>query len=288
LPYKPIDSWLGEIECLSNVRPNIENQTFLILYIVFHIFPPKLLTPLSLSDNILVGKEFIPISTDFNIGSEEKIKNKMKTGKKRGRPGITPHVKALVFERVLEERRKHPEKRMPVNVLAHNIQKELIEQGEEKPPKLSTLEKMISSCSNETNPEDEPWSIDSLGEFPIAPEALPKVLEEYKRHKDEGTELTIREAKWIARLSATEWAKGDLPSIIARTELLYELIKRPPDLEGFDRFLAGLSPKKTDNLIPFVAAASLIGILKDDPIKQYFGKIEKAQKERQPNSNGKT
>ena len=93
-------------------------------------------------------------------------------------------------------------------------------------------------------------------------------MEEYKRHKDEGISFTIREAKWVARLSVTQCSKT-LPYLIARTELLYELIGRKPDFEIFDRLLAGL-PGQADNWqVPFMASASLAAVLKDDPIKEY-------------------
>ena len=54
------------------------------------------------------------------------------------------------------------------------------------------------------NSLDKPWHVATLAqyEYDIPPQALPKVLEIFiDKLKSEGVHLTIREAKWIARLS---------------------------------------------------------------------------------------
>jgi hypothetical protein len=187
-----------------------------------------------------------------------------KGDRKRGRPGINPYIRSLIAIRAQQERVKPQTERMPVKVLAFEIQKEINQQTNEKPPALSTLEKLISEYSHKSSTEDGPWSIDTLDKNPIPPEALPKVLEAYKQHKD-GEPLTIREAKWIARLSATQ--HGDLAYHIARSELLYELLGETPNFDIFDKLLAGLPGRSDHWHVPFTASFSLAGILKNDPTK---------------------
>lgn len=125
-----------------------------------------------------------------------------KNTKKRGRPAIKPGVLSIIMTRVRDEQREPPEKRMPPKVLAHAIQREIIEKAKgEKPPKLSTLEKKILEYRKEPSPKDEPWDIFSLLKYPIPPEALPTVLRMWSWTQEElDMNLTIREAQWVARL----------------------------------------------------------------------------------------
>lgn len=151
--------------------------------------------------------------------------------------------------------------------LAEFIREKISWQG--KAPEIEVLERKISWYRNHStdNPQDKPWSIATLDTFPISPQAFPIVLKEYKRHRNEGTDFTIRQAKWINRLSVTQYSES-LPSIIARTEQMYEILGQKPDFEIFDKLLAGL-PGESDNWrIPFYATASLAGILKNDPTKK--------------------
>jgi len=134
----------------------------------------------------------------------------------------------------------------------------------------------IKKKESELGPDsqDKPWSISTLDKCPIPPEALPKVLEEYRQHKAEGTDLTTREAKWIARLSALPATQcpRNLPYHIARTELLYELLDEAPNFDIFDKLLADLPGNSDDWQVPFWASASLAGILKNDPVREYKSK----------------
>jgi hypothetical protein len=209
-----------------------------------------------------------------------------KTEKKRGRPEIGIVSKWRIASMVSDEQKKPFEERISVKELASKIQK-AIRNGGEEPPELSTLEKKIYEYKNKVAPEDEPWSIGTLTNFPISPEALPKVLKEYRHKIKEGTKLTIREAKWVARLSTIKSSKvllgvksqpkgrpnlqlkpEFLPYVVARTELLYELARKSPDFEIFDKLLAGL-PGQSDNWqIPMAATLSVVGLLKDDPTKR--------------------
>jgi len=115
------------------------------------------------------------------------------------------------------------------------------------------------------NDEEQPWGIATLDDYPIAAPALPVVLKEYKRLFDEGRALTVRQAKWLARLSATELAL--MSYHIARTEEMYEMADLPLNLEVFDKLLAGLPGTSNNWQIPFAAIASLSGILENDITK---------------------
>lgn len=158
--------------------------------------------------------------------------------KKRGRPAIKPSIARFIASKVSDEQRKPQETRMPVKVLAFEIREQLKQLGE-RPPELSTLEKKISEYRKRTSPEDKPWSLSTLDDYPISPEALPKVLEEYKLHYRRGFYLTIRQAKWITRLSATQ-CDASMYIFIAMIEQLSALLGTPYGLEAQDMELAGL------------------------------------------------
>ena len=200
---------------------------------------------------------------------------------------VTPQVEALIAS-VYE---KHPKWKAPtVRNEVLSILRARDRNCPEGWPSLSKVQKILATVrknKEKPNPQDEPWSINTLQDYPIPPEALPKVLESYKARLAEGTPLTVREAKWIARLSAiksskdllgvTPQAKGPptlqvklefLPYQIAKTEQLYELLGQPPKLEIYDRLLAGLPGRSADWQVPFMASASLAGILKDDPTRK--------------------
>lgn len=66
-------------------------------------------------------------------------------------------------------------------------------------PQDETIEKLISWVRNHApHPEDAPWSMAASGG--IQPEALPWVLRIWKQRQECDEALSIREAKWIARL----------------------------------------------------------------------------------------
>jgi len=162
-----------------------------------------------------------------------------KREKKRGRPLILkPHIEKIISSRVSADQAKPPAERTPRKVLAYEIQREIIQQGEEKPPELSTLEKRISfHRSVPKNPFDELWSLGSLAQHPISPDAMPIVMSIYKKTLAGHGELTIREAQWIARLYKIiddaellwDWAWA-----YAMDEWLSEITNRPFDTTELD------------------------------------------------------
>jgi hypothetical protein len=125
-------------------------------------------------------------------------------------------------------------------------------------PSLSTVQKILATIRKniaKPNPKDEPWSmaeIDRYSELGIEvpiPEALLIVLNIWKSRVRKGDTLTIREAKWIARLSALEQDTERLSSVAshyARTELIFELIGHPFNSMELDRSLMGLPVALSD------------------------------------------
>jgi len=159
--------------------------------------------------------------------------------------------------------REHPDWR------AKEIQAEVNKRLGQDWPGLSVVQKELSKIRENLkvdNPQDKPWGMATLDTYPIPPETLPIVLKAYKHHIEMGTDFTIRQAKWVSRLSATEYSEA-LPDLVAKTEQLYEIIGRPFDSTVFDKLLIGLKAEAPD-LIPVFATASLAGILKDDPTRK--------------------
>jgi len=93
--------------------------------------------------------------------------------------------------------------RIPRTELAEQLQGEFKREGHGVPT-IETLERRISWYRNhaQDDPQDKPWSIATLDKFPIPTEALPIVLWVWFRQQERGYPLSIREAKWIARLYA--------------------------------------------------------------------------------------
>lgn len=218
-------------------------------------------------------------------------------------PLITPQVEALIAS-VYEQ---HPKWKAPM--VRNEVESILRKKNRNSPkgwPSLSIIQKTLATVRKNLanpSPEDEPWSLSSLGEFPIPPEALPKVVEEYKRHRlGEGTgedkvfplpeklkqdllkkgvnldrfpktQFTIRDAKWVARLSATQCKVSDrLPYAIAQSERLYELVGRRPEWEVFDKLLADLWLEPTELaevvMVEALRKMPFLLVLPDDNIKE--------------------
>ena len=150
---------------------------------------------------------------------------------KRGRPGIKPHIKQLICAKALQN------KAIPRLALAVEL-KNLIEEMGEIPPTEETMTKLISQARNHPVSEcDTLWSLGSLAEHPIPPEAMPAVMSAYKKALAENGELTIREAQWIARL----YKIIDSPDLVwdwawayAMDEWLAEITKTPFDTTKLD------------------------------------------------------
>jgi len=123
--------------------------------------------------------------------------NKRRPG--RG-PKISREVRQLIISQAI-----HDSKTMPRRALAVRLQ-ELIERMGEVSPTEDTLARMISEARNKQPSElEKPWSIGACAQYDIPPDIIP-ILIKIQRLKavedEEGSlgEITIREARWIARL----------------------------------------------------------------------------------------
>ena len=141
----------------------------------------------------------------------------------KGAPNITPSIKQTIIKEARASIGKPREK------VAEEIAQLLEEKGE-KSPSFETLLKMVSEVWNQHDPEDNPWGVTTLADSKIPPETLPKVLEvwrmtlEWKWVKP----LSIREAKWVSRLS---YAIEDLETLCSAA-VTYALIEEVGHIAG--------------------------------------------------------
>jgi hypothetical protein len=123
--------------------------------------------------------------------------NRRRTG--RG-PRIPNEVRQLIISQAI-----HDSKTMPRRALAVRLQ-ELIERMGEVSPTEDTLARMISEARNKQPSElEKPWSIGACAQYNIQPDIIPILIKIQKLKAVENEagslgEITIREARWIARL----------------------------------------------------------------------------------------
>ncbi|MDP2729554.1 MAG: hypothetical protein Q8O55_03615 [Dehalococcoidales bacterium] len=121
-----------------------------------------------------------------------------KTG--RGRR-ISSEVRQLIISQAI-----HDSKTMPRRALAVRLQ-DLIEKMGEVSPTEDTLARMISEARNKQPSElERPWSIGACSYYNIPHDMIPvlikiqKLKAEYGDDEDVSRVLTVREARWMARL----------------------------------------------------------------------------------------
>jgi hypothetical protein len=113
---------------------------------------------------------------------------------------VTDEVKALITKVYLE----HPHYR--AKEVRAKVHAELLEENPRISPEwpgLSIVQKTIAPIrALPADPEGSPWSLYTLSGYDIAADALPVVLEAYGQTVKWDLEkpLTVREAKWVARL----------------------------------------------------------------------------------------
>jgi len=122
----------------------------------------------------------------------------------RRRPGRGPKIPNEVRQLIISQA-IHDSKTMPRRALAVRLQ-ELIERMGEVSPTEDTLARMISEARNKQPSEMEKlWSIGACAQYNIPPDIIPILIkiQKLKAVEDEESslgEITIREARWIARL----------------------------------------------------------------------------------------
>lgn len=145
---------------------------------------------------------------------------------------LSPETKEIIARVYLQNpKQKAPAVRLKVWQATHKENPALPKNW----PSLSSIQKelaIIRHKLNEPGPEDEPWTLDTLRDNPIPPEALPKVFQIWL-HMEENPfspALTIREARWIAQLSSmTEDIEllRLMAQVYAEQELIGELTNTP-------------------------------------------------------------
>ena len=110
-------------------------------------------------------------------------------------PRIKPTVKRVIVWEALKDRNK-PRRQLVVELI------DIIEGMGEIAPAEETLEKLISRARNHpVSPLDAPFSLASLAEYNIPPEAMPTIIWVYKQmFRESPQHFTIRQALWVARL----------------------------------------------------------------------------------------
>ncbi len=115
-------------------------------------------------------------------------------------------------------------------------------------PSLSAIQKQMGKIREaeserglDPDPEDRPWCVVSLAKYDMPPEALPVVLEAWAKSLVANTPLTIREAKWVARLVHIV---SDLDALVDRAmsyaaveATMQEIGRYPTKPETFAKFL---------------------------------------------------
>jgi hypothetical protein len=107
----------------------------------------------------------------------------------------------------------------PAKKIQHEIHAQLRKKNPQIPPDwpgLSSVQKILAPIRTKdaemrsgSKGIDRPWSVVTLAEYEIPPEALPTVLKmavhfRQREEEGEGRRMTIREARWAARLSSME------------------------------------------------------------------------------------
>jgi len=157
---------------------------------------------------------------------------------------IEGYVKAYVA------RRARKEDKTPREELAKKLVLE-IRAMRRTPPAIKTLKKMISAARNQAaNPQEQPWHLATLDKYPISPEALRMVLRAFLYESEkEDVYLSIREAKWVARLAGI-LKENEIDEVVgfavrmAELELVAELSEAagaPHDYATWDRPIFELS-----------------------------------------------
>jgi len=196
----------------------------------------------------------------------------------KGKPGTRANIPPSSRAHINARATAYP--RIQRTELAKKLQVELEAMGYDV-PEVEVLERKISEFrNNPVDPKDKPWSIGTLVQYPIPPEALLTVLEAWARYRKQGDTLTVREALWFSRLSSvlSEFERvgdknrnlGNLVQWYAIRERAYEAIGEAIDTTDLDTEVLKLlklieREPGEDKTLPFV--------YEDGYIKDATGKI---------------
>ena len=157
-------------------------------------------------------------------------------------PKISGKVKLIIVQESLRIRL------MPRKMLVGRLY-DLIRNMGEPLPKRGTLEKLISRARNhEASLLDMPWSLGSISKYEMLPGILPKVIEAYEMSqlKEDVSEFkgwrsfTIRDALWVARLSALFKDPEDVYDFVVEyssRERACDILSILPETSDIDKML---------------------------------------------------
>jgi hypothetical protein len=165
-------------------------------------------------------------------------------------PRIKPEVRQHVIKRALQERKALDEEKLTLDTLVKRITREL-KNDKKTPPAPSTMRRMLTDTLNrEPSPEDQRWHMNTFKVYGPSSAGLAAIMKAYRFALCHGASLTIRQAKWISRLSEPVKAIYGLPEReltaltifralgYASDEVLSEVMGRPFDSTDRDTELA--------------------------------------------------
>ena len=175
--------------------------------------------------------------------NERQIRKSQEDTEKVGRgPHIPDEWKKHIMHQALTE------VNTPRMLLADEILEQMRQSGGargDKLPDRESIAKLISRARNHDDPQDKPWSMATIDQYPIPPEALPAVLRVWKSRLEKDTGFIIREAKWVSRLSALQ-QEQDIEKL-SFTANRYALVEKVSELQkdtgstlSLDLLLVGL------------------------------------------------
>jgi len=188
-----------------------------------------------------------------------KISKIQKDRERKGMPLLkAPAVRKALLRDIRENSRKQGKTESEIRIEYEKADKQL--------PGNDSIRNFIRELTKKDK-LNEPFSIASLENCPISPEAIPAVLRVWEYHtkakqqvessgkSGKDWEFTIRMAKWAARLSGiikdtqklSEWAYR-----YADAEYLYGLLGHPFDSTGLDQWLLGIPITGSNEYIKFL------------------------------------
>ena len=218
-------------------------------------------------------------------------------------PIVTDRVEALIAS----VHQKHPKWKAPMvrNEVSFFLRKE----NPKLPsswPSLSTVQKVLAKVRRRlkelpVDPQDKPWNMGTLDEYPMPPDAILAVLnvwrfDEEQKHKfgKQGYAkfpfgLTIRRAKWASRLSRVIMDDTQRLSFWARQyadiEQIYQRVGHPFDSIALDSLLiAPFAEPFTQEFKAMIAEIDLLAqfdpeIEQQEEYKRIRSRLEEATKQ---------
>lgn len=159
---------------------------------------------------------------------------------KRGRPGIKPYIKQLIYAKALEN------KGITRLALAVELRNLIVEMGE-IPPTEETMIKLISEGRNlPYTAEDKPWSVAASVRYGLSPEASKDLFDIWRASLALDRPISIRQAKWIVyirNLYHQDISTGNVYSDkvnrnlwLIRQSWLYSILERASQIMGEQNF----------------------------------------------------